>query len=159
MKEIYRKLMLLGLVIFVGIGIFYSYKVGKKQDKGFVEDYQSYQLSLTQMQEENYDGAKDQLTKLHNKYPDQASITRNLGLLYAIEGDKDKAALYYQKAVDQRPFIIQDPMFSLQFAEILLSIEENAAAKEYLEYSKKQGIPEEFKGHVEELLAYLETIK
>ncbi|MEH7344993.1 tetratricopeptide repeat protein [Bacillus sp. JJ1532] len=159
MKEIYRKLMLLGLVIFIGIGVFYTYKEGKKQDRGFVEDSQSYQHSLAQMQEEDYKGAKEQLINLHNKYPDQAIITRNLGLVYAIEGEMDKAALYYKKAVDQRPFIIQDPMFTLQFAEILLSLEENDAAKEYLEYSKKLGIPEEFKGHVEELLAYIETMK
>lgn len=159
MKEIYRKLILLGLVLFVGIGIFYTNAQGKKQDKGFVEDYQSYQIALAQMQEGNYENAKEQLTKLHNNYPDQANITRNLGLLYAMEGDMDKAALYYQKAVEQRPFIVQEPMFSLQFAEILIEKEEYAAAKQYLEHCKTIAIPEEYTGRVDELLAYIETIK
>jgi predicted Zn-dependent protease len=160
MKEIYRKLILLGLVLFIGFGTLYAYIQGKNQDKRFIADYQSYQSSLAQLQEEKYDEAKEQLIKLHNDYPDQANITRNLGLVYAIKGDMEKAAIYYQKAVDQRPYIIQDQMFSLQFAEVLINIEEYEAAKQYLEYLKTTiGVPEEYIGHVDELLAYIETIK
>lgn len=159
MGEIYRKLILLGLVLIAGIGTFCTYNQGKEQDKRFVEDYDSYQLSLAQMQDANYDNAKDQLTKLHNRYPEQAKITRNLGLLYAMERDMDKAALYYQKAVEQRPFFVQEPMFSIQFAEILYEKKEYAAAKRYLEHCKTIEIPEEYAGRVDELLAHIETIK
>lgn len=159
MKEIYRKLILLGLVLIVGIGTYYTYKQGEKQDKRFAEDYQNYQLSLTQMQEGNLDKAKEQLVKLHNQYPDQANITWNLGLSYAIEGDMNKAVLYYQKAVEQRPFIVQDPMFSMQFAEILYEKGEYTAAIQYLKHCKTIAISEEYTGRVDSLLAYLETIK
>lgn len=159
MKEIYRKLILLGLVLFIGIGTIYTYQQGKKQDKKFRADYQGYQLSLAQMQDKNVDGAIEQLMELHNRYPDQANLTRNLGLAYAIKGEMEKAALYYQKAVDTRPFIVRDPMFSLQFAEILFAQEEYTGAKQYLDNCKTIGVPEEFDSRVDELLAYIETIK
>lgn len=159
MKEIYRKLMLLGLVLIIGIGTFYTYKEGEKQDKRFVEDYQKYQLSLAQMNEDNFKNAKELLMSLHTKYPDQANITRNLGLVYAREGDMEKAALYYQKTVDQHPFSIQDPMFSLQFAQILVAEEEYKVARQYLEHCKTINLPEEYVSRVDELLAYIETIK
>lgn len=159
MKEIYRKLILLGLVLFIGIGVFYTYNAGKTQDKGYVEDYQSYQMSLAQMKENQLEQPKRDLMKLHQTYPDQANITWNLGLAFAMEGDMEQAALYYQKAVDQRPFIVQEPMFSLQFAEILIAEEEFEAAKQYLEHCKTIEIPEQFVSRVDELLAYIETIK
>jgi predicted Zn-dependent protease len=159
MKEIYRKLVLLGLIIFVGVGTFYTFDQGKKQDQTYVKDLQNYQLSLSQMQEEQYKGAQEKLLELHNRYPDQAKITWDLGLSYAVEGDMEKAALYYQKAVDQRPFIVQEPMFSLQFAEILTSIEQYSVAKQYLEHCKAIGVPEEYAGHVDDLLAYVESMK
>lgn len=159
MKEIYRKLILLGLVLFIVVGTIYTYQQGKKQDERFVADYQSYQLSLARMQDQNVDEAIEQLMKLHNRYPDQANLTRNLGLAYAIKGEMEKAALYYQKAVETRPFIVRDPMFSLQFAEILYAQEEYKGAKKYLENCKAIGVPEEFISRVDELLAYIETIK
>lgn len=159
MKGIYRKLILLGLVLFIGIGTIYTYIAGKKQDKRYVGDYQSYQMSLAQMQESKLEQPKKELMNLHHAYPDQANITWNLGLAFAMEGDMEKAALYYQKAVDQRPFIVQEPMFSLQFAQILFGVEEYEVAKKYLEHCKTLAIPEEFISSVDELLAQIETIK
>ncbi|WP_066297074.1 tetratricopeptide repeat protein [Bacillus sp. FJAT-29937] len=159
MKETYRKLILLGLVLFIVVGSIYTYKQGKKQDKKYLEDLQGYHISLTEIQEGKFDYSKEELAKLHNTYPDQANITWNLGLVYAMDRDFKKAALYYQKAVDQRPFIVQEPMFSLQFAEILFFKEEYTVSKQYLEHLKKIGVPEEFNTRVDELLAYIETIK
>lgn len=159
MKEIYRKLILLGLVLFIGIGVFYTYNAGKTQDKGYMEDYQNYQMSLAQMKENQLEQPKKELMKLHQTYPDQANITWNIGLAFAMEGEMEKAALYYQKAVDQRPFIVQEPMFSLQFAQTLIAVEEFETAKQYLEHCKTISIPEEFVSHVDELLAQIETIK
>ncbi|WP_313801748.1 tetratricopeptide repeat protein [Cytobacillus sp.] len=159
MKEIYRKLILLGLVLLIGIGVFYTYNAGKTQDKGYVEDYQSYQMSLAQMKENQLEESKKELMKLHQTYPDQANITWNLGLAFALDGDLENASLYYQKAVDQRPFIVQEPMFSLQFAELLFAKEEFGLAKQYLEHCKTIAIPEEFVSRVDELLAYIDNIK
>jgi Tfp pilus assembly protein PilF len=159
MKEIYRKLILLGLVIFVGAGTFYTYQQGKKQDERSIKDLQTYNLSLSDLREEKYDEAQEKLLDLHSSYPDQADITWKLGLSYAVDGDMEKAALYYQKTVDLRPFIIQEPLFSLQFAEILISNEEYKAAKQYLEHCKAIGVPEDHAGRVDELLAYIESIK
>ncbi|MBP2242357.1 tetratricopeptide (TPR) repeat protein [Cytobacillus eiseniae] len=159
MKEIYRKLILLGLVIFIGVGTIYTYNAGNKQDEGYVKDYQSYQMALAQVQKNEFEQPKKELMELHHTYPDQANITWNLGLAYAIEGDMEKAALYYQKAVDQRPFIVQEPMFSLQFAQILFGVDDFETAKKYLEHCKTLAIPEEFVSSVDELLSHIETIK
>jgi len=159
MKEIYRKLILLGLVLFIVIGAIYTYQQGKKQDVSYAADYQSYQLSLAYLQEGDNETAIAQLMELHNRYPDQANITWHLGLSYALERDMDKAIVYFQKAVDQRPFIIQEPLFTLQFAEVLFAKEEYAAAKQYLEHSKTIALPEEYKPRVDELLAQIETNK
>ncbi|MDW2876415.1 MULTISPECIES: tetratricopeptide repeat protein [Bacillaceae] len=157
MKDKYRKFVLLGLVALVGAGTIYTYIAGENQDKRYIEDFQQYQVALGEMQEDQIGNAKEKMLHLHNKYHDQANITRNLGLIYAMEGDFEKAALYYQKAVDQMPFIVQDPLFSLQFGEMLFYKGELGISQQYIEHGKAVGLPDEYVQRADELLAQIET--
>ncbi len=159
MKEIYRKVILLGMVLFIVIGIIYNFQKGRAQDKRFLEESYTYQLSLSLLENNDYENAEKNLLELHKKYENQANVTANLGLAYAYKGDMENAAYYYQKAVEQRPFLIQNPLFSIQFAEILIAIEEYESARQYLDYCKKLDVPEEYMPRLEELIAFTEFKK
>lgn len=156
MIEVYRKYILLGFVVFISVTLLITHIKGEKQDMVFKDDYQKYQYSISSLREEQYTTSIEILQKLHQKYPNQANITRSLGLAYSLEGKNEISALYFQKAVEQRPFIVQEPLFSVRYGEVLYRLKEYDISKQYLEHSNKIESSKEYLQLIQSLLAEIQ---
>jgi Tfp pilus assembly protein PilF len=146
-NSVFYCLLLLGI-----IGISYTHWKGERQNQEFKRHYIEYQQALQFIQQGNGEKALQLLQPLLEKYPDRYNIMRYLGLAYAIKEDFQQASLYYEKAIKQRPFLQEDPIFTLQFGEILYFNGEYAKAKAYLEKSKQLPGSESYHSRIDELL-------
>lgn len=143
------------IIVFVVVGLSYTYWKGKQQDQSYNREFQQYVEALQFIQQKQGEQAIQILKQLSNKYPDRYNISRYLGLSYALAGDFKRASFYYQKAIDQRPFLQVDPIFTLQFGEILYFNGEYAKARAYLERSKQLPGTESYHSRINELLTFI----
>lgn len=156
MTDRIRVQVFIGIIGIILIGLLYSNIMGNKQNEEFKKDYLLYQSSLTMLQENQGVEAKKVLTTLAEKYPNQYIISRYAGLAYAMIGENQAAETYYQKAIDQRPFLQVDPMFILQFGEIAYFNENYAKAKAYLVESKRYSANKQYFQNIDGKLADIE---
>jgi tetratricopeptide (TPR) repeat protein len=140
------------ILIMIFGSIIYGNIAGKRQNAERYNDNLQYKVSLEELQKNNIDVGINSLLDLSAKYPDNYLLLRYLGLSYGIKEDYQTAASYYQRVVDQRPFIVMDPSFSLQYGQILYNLKAYSAAKQYFEHSKTLGGSEDYLNQVEELL-------
>ncbi|QAV25722.1 hypothetical protein BTDUT50_02885 [Neobacillus thermocopriae] len=143
--------------IFIVGGLIYVQVVGRGQAKEFINDYARYEQAIEAIKEENGKLAIQLLNPLLEKYPNRYLLLHYLGLAYAIDNDFERAVSYYDKALQQRPFLQVDPIFTLQFGEILYFKGDYAKAKVFLERSKQLNGSEPFHERIEQLLATINT--
>jgi tetratricopeptide (TPR) repeat protein len=155
-KESHTKLLIIGIILFVVIGLITTKSLGTKQDTTFQEHYQYYQLALQYIKEGNYQESAPIMHRLHEEYPESHLVSWYAGLSYAGLGDFVKASNLMQKSIDQRPFLLQDNLFTLQFGEVWYFLGEYEKSKLYLEQSKKFDIDGEFHARVDELLTLID---
>jgi predicted Zn-dependent protease len=147
-----KNYVLISILIMVLGSVIYGNIVGKKQNEERYNNYLQYNATIEELQKNNIDVGINSLQDLAGKYPDNYLLLRYLGLSYGLKEDYQTASSYYQRVVDQRPFIVMDPSFSLQYGQILFNIQEYSAAKQYFEHSKTLGGSEDYLNQVEELL-------
>ncbi|EQB94187.1 MULTISPECIES: tetratricopeptide repeat protein [Geobacillus] len=152
----WNRYVFLSLLVLVLSGIGYVHWKGQQQDEMFRNDYIEYQKAIQAMQQGRVEEALPQLQSLLDKYPDRYNIMRTLGLAYAMKNDFQKAAFYYDRAIQKRPFLQQDPIFTLQFGEILYYNGEYAKAKAYLEQSRRLPGSEAYHTTIDHLLSEIQ---
>jgi len=152
MNEKWSTFVFYSLLVFVLISIGFVRFEGKKQDKEFQEDYVQYQQAIEWVKQNKGEQALSLLKPLAKKYPERYNIMRYTGLAYALKNDFKSASTYYQKAIDKRPFLQVDPMFTLQFGQILYFNGEYEKSKAYLEKSKQLPGSEEYHPTIDMLL-------
>ncbi|MED4351119.1 tetratricopeptide repeat protein [Schinkia azotoformans] len=152
MKPNRVKYILLGIMVFVFIGILYTNIMGKKQDDVFKQDYTKYQFALQLLETNEFDKAINELNDLIVNYPDEYTLYFQLGLAYSSQGDFEKAAIHYQKAIDIRPALLGNQTFTFKMGESLYNIKQFDLAKAYL----SNPVPEQFQKQRDELLQIIE---
>lgn len=128
-KDVYRKYILLGVVIFVIIGILIANILEKKQNAAFETEDFMYQQVLEMYRSENFEGAKLLISDLVTEHSDSEIVNYLAGLIDASKNEYNSAAVYMQKALDINPYKVEEPMFMLQFGEILFKAERIEDAK------------------------------
>lgn len=121
-----------GIVLFVCLGLIYTNVAGKKQDAVLKQDYIQYQTALKLHQNNQFEEAINGFEKLIANYPDEYILYYNLGEDYSALRDFEKAADNYQKALNIRPALYQDPNFVFKMGESLYHIKQFDLAKTYL---------------------------
>jgi predicted Zn-dependent protease len=129
-------ILFLALVI---IGMTSVFFMGKKQDEQYATASQQYQAAIQLMNTKEGDVASNLSQAVHileNLKENQESsvvVAHNLGLAYAISQNYSEAAQEYKRAVELKPFLTQEPVFMLQFGEILFFNDNKQEAKVVLE--------------------------
>lgn len=161
-NETTRRYILLGVVLVIVIGIISAKLMTKKQDELFLMQDTLYQQASQAYNEQNFEQANQLIAELLIIQP-KSEIANYLGGLSAANiGNYEKATILLQKTLDINPHKVEDPMFMLQFAEILFSAEKYSEAKVVLLRCQAWAwMPEEFptfQNRVSELLRQIETI-
>ncbi|WP_409272390.1 tetratricopeptide repeat protein [Neobacillus sp. SCS-31] len=148
-------------VAIVVITITFVNITGNKQDKAFAESFQQYEYAISLLVKTENKNSTDIetsikiLKKLSKEQPESVAITRNLGMAYAMKEDYGSAARQYKKALELKPFLSTEPIFMLQFGEMLYFSNQKQEAKLVLEKAKTlygQEVDEKYHSRVDELL-------
>lgn len=163
LKESTRKYILLGIVLFIAVGLVSAKVLAKKQDTEFATDDAMYQQVSQLFSEGNYEQAAVLSTELLKRQPKSEVVNYMGGLIVGNTGEYAQAAILLQKTLDINPHKVEDPMFMLQFGEILFFAERYADAKTVLEKCREWGWAPEtyptYQERVTELLTQIENMQ
>lgn len=162
LRESTRKYILLGIVLFIAVGLLSAKVLAKKQDNEFATDDALYQQITQLYSEGNYEQAAILSSELLLRQPKSEAVNYVGGLVAANTGEYAQAAILLQKTLDINPYKVEDAMFMLQFGEILYFAERYADAKIVLEKCREWGwAPESYPTYQErvtELLTQIENM-
>lgn len=162
LKESTRKYILLGIVLFIAVGLVSAKILANKQDKEFATDDALYQQITQLYSEGNYEQAAMMSSELLIRQPKSEAVNYVGGLITANIGEYAQAAVLLQKTLDINPHKVEDPMFMLQFGEVLFFADRNDDAKIVLEKCREWGwAPESYPTYQErvtELLTQIESM-
>lgn len=163
LSESKRKYILLGIVTFIVLGLITAKVFASKQDEGFLKDDMLYQQASQLFQEGNTTDASIVVNELLVRQPKSEVVNYLAGMISANTGEYTQSAILLQKTLDINPHKVEDPMFMLQFGEVLVLAERYEDAKIVLETCREWGwAPEEFPTYQErvtELLTQIENMQ
>ncbi|MEK3764639.1 tetratricopeptide repeat protein [Solibacillus sp. FSL K6-4121] len=158
-KESTRKYILLGLVILIVVGIVSAKVLASKQDEVFKYEDMLYQQAVQLFQEGNNEDASYFINELLLKKPDSEVANYLGGLIAAGKGEYNQAVILLQKSLDLNPHKVEDPMFMIQFAEVLFFAEKYLDSKIVLEQCRDWGwTPETYPNYQERVMELLNQI-
>lgn len=145
-KESYVRYIVAGMIIVVMLGFGYAHIAGKKQDEQYLKTYNQFNQAVQLMAKNQFAEAKPLLEEVEEKQPNSALVKRYLGLVLANTGELKPAVVKMKTALDLNPYLVEDPIFMLQFAEILKFAGKKKEARLVLERCKTlqppPGIPD-----------------
>lgn len=163
LTESTRKYILLGIVVLIVVGLISAKALASKQDEEFITDDMLYKQANQLYQDGNHAEASTIINELLLKQPDSEAVTYLGGIIVANNGDFKQGAILLQKTLDINPHKVEDPMFMLQFAEVLFFSERYADAKIVLEKCREWGWAPEayptYQERVTELLTQIENMQ
>jgi len=161
-NETTRKYILLGVVIFIVIGLLSAKAIAKKQDNEFLTEDLMYQQASQLSSEGNFEEASKHINDLLLKQPNSEMANYFGGIIAANKRDFKQSTILLQKTLDINPYKVEDAIFMLQFGEALFFAERYEDAKIVLEKCREGGwAPESYPSYQErinELLTQTENM-
>lgn len=159
-KESTRKYILVGTVIFIIIGLVSAKVLAKKQDNEFGTNEAQYDQAVQLYSAGNTAEASSLIDELLKKQPKSEIVNYLGGMIAAGNEDYGQAAVLLQKVLDINPYKVEDAMFMLQFAEVLVHVERFDDAVVILERCREaEWAPEEFPTYQERVAQLLTDIE
>lgn len=161
-RESTRRYILLGIVIFVVLGVIVAKVLASGQDEQFAKEDLIYQQAMQLSINGNYQEASVYINELLKTQPESEDANYLGGLIAANIGELQQAAILLQKTLDLNPYRVEDSMFMLQLGETLYRVERYDDAKVVLTRCQEAGwAPEEMPNYqtkVTELLSSIENM-
>ncbi|WP_342559447.1 tetratricopeptide repeat protein [Metasolibacillus sp. FSL K6-0083] len=159
-KESTRKLILIAVIIIIAIGLLVAKVMAKKQDEQFANNEALYSQVIQLYSQQQFAEAAPLAEELLKKQPNAEIVNYISGMIAAGNEEFVAAAVHLQKTLDINPYKVEDAIFMLQFAEVLVHAENYEAAQKVLEKCQQaEWAPEDYptyQEHVQELLADIE---
>ena len=153
-----RRYIVMGLALFVILGLITASIMGNKQDEAFQTNNMLYGVMVQQLQEEKFSDALATAEMLE-EYLKSSELVSYLVSLAAINvGEIDKALMYMQRTLDINPHKVEDSMFMLQYAEMLVQAEKKDEATQVLERCEVLLVPEIYPDYKERILQLQEQL-
>lgn len=138
-RESTRKYILIGFVAFIIVGFITAKVLASKQDKEFLVDDTLYQQASQLYNDGNYPAAGELINDLLLRQPNSESVNYLGGLINANNANYNQSAILLQKTLDINPHKVEDPMFMLQFGEVLFFADRFEDSKIVLEKCREWG--------------------
>ncbi|MFC4410003.1 hypothetical protein ACFOZY_06065 [Chungangia koreensis] len=157
--KINYKLVLFFMSLILIIGIFTSITLSNNQDHKFIELQMRYNEGLEYFNNKEYENAYNSLNQIVDEFPDSEPVN----YLYAISAVNTfhfkESLIYMERALDINPYNVENPVFMIQYAEILINADKIEEAKLVIEHSKNLEQPTNFPNFQERLKELEEIVK
>lgn len=160
LRDSSKKYIVIGLSLFVMLGLITASILGKKQDTAFQLDDVEYSHVVQQFQEGQYAEVIEKSTALEIRQGSSEQVNYLIALASANTGEIEKSLRHMQRTLDINPHRVEDSMFMLQFAEFLVMAEQKEEAELVLERCVSLPVPEslpDYQERVAELQLQLAT--
>jgi predicted Zn-dependent protease len=147
-----RNFVVYGLFLFVIIGITISLVTGSKQEEQYRSESQIYETAKKKMQEKKFTEAEKQIGQLLSLHPDSYVLQWQYALILSQQKKYEEASKYFVKAQKQRPFLVRNQQYLMQFGEVLYHQGNYARAKRYFEEGKRINTDPKLSAMVDPLL-------
>jgi predicted Zn-dependent protease len=135
-KESHVRYIVIGMIIVIILGFWYAHIAGKKQDEQYLKSYNQFNQAVQLIAKSQFLEAKPLLKEIERKHPNSALVKYYLGVTLANTGELKPAIAKMKIALDLNPYLVENPIFMLQFAEILTFAGEKKEARLVLERCK-----------------------
>ncbi|WP_342574950.1 hypothetical protein MHH37_03240 [Solibacillus sp. FSL K6-1781] len=163
LTESKRKYILLGIVAFIITGFITAKVLASKQDEEFLRDDLLYQQTSQLYNDGKFTEAENLVNDLLLRKPNSEVVNYLGAVITANLADYNRSVILFQKTLDINPHKVEDPMFMLQFGEVLFFVERYVDAKTVLEKCREGGwVPEDYPTYQErvtELLTQIENMQ
>lgn len=160
-SESVRRYILIVIVVLIFAGIVTSKVLANKQDEQYLIDDQLYQQVYRLYSNGSYEEAKVYSSELLKRVPNSEIANYLGGLIAAGNNDVLQATTLLQKTLDINPHKVEDPVFMLQFGEVLISANRKEDARIVLEKCRDMAwAPDnypEYQQRINELLAQMKV--
>jgi len=133
--EMRNKIFFSGLSVLVFV-VLLTFGLGWGQEQGFKTDHELYQDVKLKLQQQNFRVALPELVTLLRNHPDSYLLNWDYAFANAKSGDNAAASHYYTQIRLLRPAMVQNPLFLVEFAEVLYIQGEGEKAQAYLTRAK-----------------------
>ncbi|MGG0670216.1 hypothetical protein ABE073_17005 [Lederbergia citrisecunda] len=147
-----RKYIVIGLALFVIFGIITAMIMGNRQDKIFQTTNMTYSLMVQELQEGQYSESLAKADTLDDSKKSSEIVNYLIAIAAINTGEIDKAILHMQKVLDLNPYKVEDSMFMLQYAEMLVQAEKKSEAAQVLKRCEVLRVPESYPEYKERIL-------
>lgn len=113
------------------IFVIYSIGASKDQNNAFTEDEDTFQNAIYLMRQANFAEALPVLQDVLRNQPDSYLATLNYGHSLIKLGRFEDAKIYLDKAREQRPFVVTNPTYLLDYGNVLYAEGKYKEAKKY----------------------------
>lgn len=134
-----RIYILVGIIIFSLAGLVVANVLAKKQDEQFATNEAIYNEAVQLQQQNDWSGSWEAISKLTNEEANAENVNYLAAIVSANTGEVEQSAKYMQKTLDNNPYKVEDPLFMLQFAEILYGAGKYEEAKVVLARCQEAG--------------------
>ncbi|MED0676157.1 tetratricopeptide repeat protein [Aneurinibacillus thermoaerophilus] len=131
--------------------------LGGKQDDKYQADFQTYQTAQQQLQEGKFAEAEKSYQTLLASYPGSYTLLWKYALALAAQQKYKEADQYFLKAQKQRPFLVQNQRYLIQYGEVLYKLGNYKKAKKYLEEGRKLNKDPQLSAMAEPLLKEIDA--
>jgi predicted Zn-dependent protease len=132
-----RNMIVYGLTLLAVVCIPIGVWLGNKQDEQYQADYETYQRAQQYSQEEKFAEARKAYQALLSTHPESYVLLWRYGVSLAAEKKYEEADKYFLKAQKQRPFLVRNQRYLIQYGEVLYRLGNYTKAKKYLEEGRK----------------------
>ncbi|WP_060207187.1 tetratricopeptide repeat protein [Sporosarcina koreensis] len=153
-----RRSFFLAFSLVIVIGLLVSFFLGKSQDKSFLKDAQQYNEVLSAFQEGEYELSYEKSRELEIRQGKSEILNYINALSYANTNNPEQAIKYFNHVLDLNPYKVEDSMFMLQFAELLIEAEQFDEAHIVLARCDNLPIPEIFPQYKERVAQLWEQL-
>jgi tetratricopeptide (TPR) repeat protein len=150
----YLKYTMLTLLTFGLIVILWTNHMAKEQDKELVQDFSELQQATQKLTTGEI--SMDSFENLQKKYPDDFMLNYQLGYAYLSAENMKPALTMFKRALDLKPFLVENNEFMYQYALVLLNNKELESAKTVITRAKQLSGDENYIQRIENLLTQLE---
>lgn len=150
---------IIGLLLTITIGIISTSIVGKRDNHKFLTEQKLYNQALDSMRQNDFESAYSLISPLKEKYRESELVNYSLAVAASNSGEEKEGYIHMQRALDLNPYNVEDPMFMLQFAQILVMNEKYKEASEVLAVCKKFTPPENYPQYQETIQQLNEIVE
>ncbi|WP_394188568.1 tetratricopeptide repeat protein [Paenisporosarcina quisquiliarum] len=158
LKDSTRRKITFGIGLFILIGLFTANIMGKRQDEAFINDHHTYNQAVQKLEEGEFEEALKTTKVLEVSQSSSEAVNYIIGLSAANSGQYNTALLHMQRLLEINPHRVEDPIFMIQYAEILLTLGNQVAAEKVLNKCLELPKPTNYPQYEEKIIQLQEQL-